>query len=190
MFRAGYVVFALPMTHHEILKFWFEDTTPAQRFKKDPDFDAVIKKRFEQTYWDIVEGWTKTWRSAPEGRLAEIIVLDQFARNMFRDDAQAFAGDELALSLAEEAIAVGDDLKVSQEQRVFLYMPYMHSESAEVHIKALEIFRQYGNAANLDYEIKHKAIIDSFGRYPHRNKALGRTSTPEEIKWLEAGGGF
>jgi uncharacterized protein (DUF924 family) len=178
------------MTHLHILKFWFEETTPAQRFKKDPDFDAFIKKRFEQTYWNILESKTATWRSAPEGRLAEIIVLDQFARNMFRDDAQAFAGDELALSLAEEAIAIGDDLKIPQEQRVFFYMPYMHSESTEVHTKALDIFKQYGNAANLDYEIKHKAIIDTFGRYPHRNKALGRTSTPEEIKWLEAGGGF
>ena len=178
------------MTYLEILKFWFEETTPAQRFKKDPGFDSMIKKRFEQTYWDILQGRTNNWSSIPEGRLAEIIVLDQFARNMFRDDAQAFAGDELALSLAEEAIAVGDDLKFIQEQRVFFYMPYMHSESAEVHNKALEIFKQYGNAANLDYEVKHKAIIDAFGRYPHRNKALGRTSTPEETKWLEAGGGF
>lgn len=178
------------MTHLEILKFWFEETTPAQRFKKDTDFDALIKKRYEKTYWNILEGKTKTWQSTPEGRLAEIIVLDQFARNMFRDVARAFAGDKLALSLAEEAIAIGDDLKISQEQRVFFYMPYMHSESAEVHTKALDIFKQYGNAANLDYEIKHKAIIDTFGRYPHRNNALERTSTPEEIKWLEAGGGF
>lgn len=178
------------MTHLEVLKFWFEETTPKQHFTKDPDFDALIKQRFEQTYWDILEGRTAHWRNSPEGRLAEIIVLDQFARNMFRDDAQAFREDELAVSLAEEAITIGDDMKVGNEQRIFFYMPYMHSESAEVHNKALELFTHYGNAANLEYEMKHKAIIDTFGRYPHRNIALGRTSTPEETEWLEAGGGF
>lgn len=178
------------MIHSEILKFWFEEIAPAQQFKKDPEFDTLIRKRFEQTYWDILDGKTADWRATPEGRLAEIIVLDQFSRNMFRDNAQAFAGDELALSLAEAAIATGDDMKVSQEQRAFIYMPYMHSESAAVHNKALEIFEHYGNAWNLEYEIKHKAVIDEYGRYPHRNTALGRISTPEEIKWLEAGGGF
>ncbi len=176
--------------HLEVLKFWLEETEPAQRFKKNPDFDALIKQRFEQTYWDVLGGKIRDWRGAPEGRLAEIIVLDQFARNMFSDDAQAFAGDALALSLAEEAIADGDDMKVPQERRVFFYLPYMHSESAEVHTKALDIFKQYGNAAYMDFEIKHKAIIDTFGRYPHRNRALGRNSTSAEIKWLEAGGGF
>lgn len=176
--------------HTEILKFWFEETTPEQRFKKDPVFDNVIKKRFEQIYWDILDRRTEDWRRTPEGRLAEIVVLDQFARNMFRDTTQAFKGDELALSLAEEAIAVGDDKKIKKDQRVFFYMPFMHSESAKVHKKAMQIFKEYGNSGVFDYELKHKKIIDEFGRYPHRNKALGRTSTPEEVKWLKAGNGF
>jgi len=172
------------------LHFWFEEVSPKQRFMKDLDFDASIKERFESIYWDIVENRTKDWREEAEGRLAEIIVLDQFARNMFRDDRQAFAKDELALALAKEAIEVGADMQVPEDQRVFFYMPYMHSESREVHKTALKIFEKYGNKNNLDYEIKHKAIIDEFGRYPHRNAVLGRISTPEEIKWLEAGGGF
>lgn len=178
------------MTHHEILEFWFNEIKPEQRFIKDYELDALIQERFEKTYWDILEGKTVNWRHTPEGRLAEIIVLDQFARNMFRDDSQAFKGDGLALSLAEEAIETGDDMKVSEEQRVFFYMPFMHSESEEVHKRAVQIFEKYGNQMNLDYEIKHKAVIEEFGRYPHRNVTLGRISTPEEKKWLEAGGGF
>ncbi len=178
------------MKYLEILEFWFEEITPGQRFKKDFAFDTLIKKRFEQIYWDILERKTKDWCETPEGRLAEIIVLDQLARNMFRNEAQTFKGDELALSLAEEAIAVGDDKKINEERRVFFYMPYMHSESAEVHKKALKIFKEYGNTETLGYEIKHKAVIDEFGRYPHRNSSLGRISTPEEVRWLEAGNGF
>lgn len=177
-------------TLQEVLEFWFNETKPDQRFMKDLAFDALVKKRFEETYWSILKGETKDWRNTPEGRLAEIIVLDQFARNMFRDTAQAFEGDELALFLAEEAIEVGADQKVDEDKRVFFYMPYMHSESAEVHKKALQIFEQHGDAETLDYEKKHKAVIDEFGRYPHRNQALGRRSTPEEKLWLEKGGGF
>lgn len=190
MLDASFGILKTRMTHQEVLKFWFEEVTPEQRFAKDYDFDALIKKQFEQTYWDILKGDTKDWRSTPEGRMAEIIVLDQFARNMFRDHEQAFKADNLALSLAEEAIETGDDMKVPHEQRVFFYMPYMHSESKNVHKRALQIFEQYGNQMNLDYELKHKAVIEKFGRYPHRNISLGRVSTPEEEKWLEAGGGF
>lgn len=178
------------MTPETILKFWFEETAPEQWFAKDDDFDARITERFEKTYWNIIAGKTADWRQTPEGRLAEIIVLDQFARNMFRGEAQAFAADKQALALAMEAIRVGDDKKVPEEQRVFFYMPYMHSESAAVHERAMELFTEYGNEVNLEYEVKHKAVIDEFGRYPHRNEALGRTSTPEEKVWLEAGGGF
>lgn len=174
----------------DVLTFWFDEVTPKQKFTKDPAFDAVIKDRFEVSYWQIINGDTSDWRATPAGRLAEIIVLDQFARNMFRDQAQAFAGDALALELAEAALAAGADTAVSPEQQLFFYMPYMHSESPAVHERAVQIFSDYGNEMNLEFEMKHKAIIDEFGRYPHRNAALGRESTPEEIKWLEAGGGF
>jgi uncharacterized protein (DUF924 family) len=173
-----------------ILKFWFEETTPEQKFKKDKDFDKLIKQKFLDTYWDIINGKTESWRSSPKGRLAEIIVLDQFARNMFRNDPQSFAGDNLALKLAQETIKSGDDMKLPIEQRTFIYMPYMHSESKEIHEKALEIFKKHGQPKNLEYEIKHKEIIDKFGRYPHRNEILGRESTPEEKEFLKTHNGF
>ncbi len=174
----------------EILSFWFEEVTSKQKFVKDPEFDALVSEKFKDVYWEIVRGETKDWRKTPEGRLAEVIVLDQFARNMFRDEAQCFSGDVLALKLAKEAVSVGDDKKVLEEQRVFFYMPYMHSESKEIHKKALKIFTEYGNENNLKYEISHKKIIDRFGRYPHRNELLGRESTPEEIEFLKEHSGF
>jgi len=175
---------------HEILSFWFEETTPKQHFAKDDAFDTEVKTRFEETYWDIMNGKTIDWRESPEGRLAEIIVLDQFARNMFRDTPQSFAADDLALQLADEALSVGADQEVPKEMRVFFYMPFMHSESEEVHKKALKIFEDYGNAENLKYELMHKKIIDRFGRYPHRNKTLERESTPEDIDFLKEHSGF
>ena len=175
---------------NDILTFWFAEVTPKQKFIKDPAFDALITGRFESVYWRIMRNETEDWRSTPEGRLAEIIVLDQFARNMFRDDAQSFAGDTLELQLAEAAIATGADMAVSHDQRLFFYMPYMHSESLPVHEVAMKLFTTYGNAQNLEYETKHKAIIEEFGRYPHRNAVLGRESTAAELAWLAAGGGF
>lgn len=174
----------------DIIHFWFEETAPEQRFEKDPQFDALIRERFEPTYWEVMQGDTTSWRTTAAGRLAEILVLDQFARNMFREDAQAFAGDELALSLAKEAVAVGADQEVTKDQRVFFYMPYMHSESLAVHEQAVLLFTAYGSDLHLEYEQKHKAVIEAFGRYPYRNAVLGRESTPAEQAWLEAGGGF
>ena len=118
------------------------------------------------------------------GRLAEIIVLDQFSRNIYRDRPLAFAYDATALVLAQEAVRVGADQQVDFEKRSFFYMPYMHSESPIIHNRAVELFSQPGAEFNYEFELKHKAIIDRFGRYPHRNAILGRESTPEEIEFL------
>ena len=132
-----------------------------------------------------------TWRATPEGRLAEILVLDQFSRNVYRDTARAFAQDALALALAQELVASGQDRSLPTAQRVFAYMPYMHSESAVIHEQALTLFAQPGLENNLDFERRHKAIIDRFGRYPHRNAVLVRTSTAEELAFLsEPGSSF
>ncbi len=120
-----------------------------------------------------------------QGRLAEIIVLDQFSRNVYRDTPRAFAQDALALVLAQELVASGQDRSLPEAQRVFAYMPYMHSESALVHAQAVELFTQLGIQDNLNFELRHKAIIDRFGRYPHRNAILGRTSSAEELAFLE-----
>ena len=124
------------------------------------------------------------WRGTPEGRLAEVLVLDQFSRNAWRDTARAFAQDPLALALAQEAVAGGHDLALPPPRRAFLYMPYMHSESLAVHEEALRLFGQPELAFNLDFERRHQAIVARFGRYPHRNAVLGRASTAEELDFL------
>lgn len=171
----------------EVIKFWFEKLGPSDWYAKSDELDARIKDQFEPTYHQIVAGETSDWRTTPQGRLAEIIVLDQFSRNMFRGTAAAFNADPIALILAQEAIRCGADKVLEEQRRVFMYMPFMHSESAVVHEQAMEIF---SDTPNLKYEIKHKAIIDRFGRYPHRNEAVGRTSTTEEIEWMKTNQGF
>jgi uncharacterized protein (DUF924 family) len=173
-----------------VLDFWFKEVARAQWFKKDAAFDDLVRSRFESVYMQAQNGDLSHWRSTPEGRVAEIIVLDQFPRNMFRGTPRAFATDELALTCAQEAVSVGDDMKLDPTMRQFLYMPYMHSESADVHAIALDLFTQLGNDENLQYEIEHKKIIDRFGRYPSRNEILGRTSTQAEIEFLQTHKGF
>jgi uncharacterized protein (DUF924 family) len=176
------------VTSEEILHFWFKELDPNMHFAKDATLDLKIKERFLKTYQDIVQGKTAGWRKTPQGRLAEIIVLDQFSRNMFRDSAQSFAADTLALQLAQEAVNSGDDQELPLKQRAFLYMPYMHSEDRKVHEQAVQLFSQKGLEFNLKFEIAHKNIIDRFGRYPHRNVILGRISTPEELSFLKEKG--
>lgn len=170
---------------NDILNFWFKDLEPQQWFMKDEAFDQTIRDRFEATYWDIVNGQCEDWLQSAEGNLAYVVVLDQFSRNMFRDTPQAFAGDHLALAAAQNAVSQGFDQQVTPQQRTFFYMPYMHSEDPAVHITAVELFTAHGNKMNLEYEFKHKAIIDRFGRYPHRNQILGRESTSEEVEFLK-----
>jgi len=173
------------ITHQDIITFWFKTLEPKQWFIKDFALDKLITKRFQAVHHAAMLGELYMWRETPEGRLAEIIVLDQFSRNMFRDTPQAFASDTLALILAQEAIRQGDDQHVEIEQRAFMYMPYMHSESALIHEQAVKLFDQPGTEYNYEFELKHKAIIDQFGRYPHRNAILGRQSTPQEIAFLK-----
>lgn len=169
----------------QVLQFWFEELTPQQWFAKSDGLDAKIKVRFTELLHSASQSELFTWRDTAEGRLAEIIVLDQFSRNIYRDTPQAFSQDPLALALAQEAVSVGADKLLSDQQKSFLYMPYMHSESKVIHEQAVKLFSQPGLEGNLDFELKHKVIIDEFGRYPHRNEILGRTSTPEEIGFLK-----
>lgn len=169
------------MKAQDILDFWFKELEPKQWWVKDLALDQTIKQRFEATHKAALAGELFHWRETPEGRLAEVIVLDQFARNMYRDTPASFASDPLSLCLAQTAVAVGDDMKLSDQQRSFLYMPYMHSESLVIHDEAMKLFKDLGN---LDFEIKHRDIIVKFGRYPHRNEILGRESTPDEIEFL------
>lgn len=177
--------------YQEVLNFWFEELQPQQWWVKDAGVDSLIKERFIALYKQAKNCELFAWREVAEGRLAEIIVLDQFPRNMFRDTAQAFEADSLALCLAQEAVSVGADQKLDQTRRSFLYMPYMHSESLIVHEIAVDLFEKNGNESSYDYELKHKRILEQFGRYPHRNRILGRESTEEEIEFLkQPGSGF
>jgi uncharacterized protein (DUF924 family) len=168
----------------DILRFWFEEATPEQHFGKADAFDATIRDRFALTHRAAAAGELAAWRGTTDGRLAEIIVLDQFSRNLHRDDARAFACDGMALVLAQEAIRAGADRNMPAIRRAFLYMPFMHSESRAIHVEAERLFRQPGLENNYAFEQKHKAIIDRFGRYPHRNAVLGRPSTDEELAFL------
>ncbi|MFK7897317.1 MAG: DUF924 family protein [Myxococcota bacterium] len=171
-------------TPQEILRFWYVEAGPEAWYKFNPDFDATIRQRFSETYAAAAAGELFEWRRSPEGRLAEIIVLDQLSRNMFRDTPGAFASDPVALILAQEAVAQKLHLELG-ERKSTLLMPYMHSESKRVHAVAIELF---ADTPSLDYERRHKEIIDRFGRYPHRNGILGRTSTAEELAFLETPG--
>ncbi len=174
-----------------ILNFWFEELTPKQHFVKDTTLDETIRARFGDTLEAAAMCELFAWRTTPEGRLAEIIVLDQFSRNVYRDKPRAFAQDALALVLAQELVASGQDQNLPLAQRSFVYMPYMHSESALVHLQAVALFSQPGMENNLNFELRHKAIIDRFGRYPHRNAILGRKSSTEELAFLsEPGSSF
>lgn len=170
--------------YEPVLRFWFEELSPAQWWKVDAALDRLIAERFCDVHAQATRAELFEWRRAPRGRLAEIIVLDQFSRNMHRGQSLAFANDALALVLAQEAVAAQADLALPQGQRVFLYMPYMHSESRAIHAVAEALFRERAPQDNHDFELQHKAIIDRFGRYPHRNEVLGRASTPEEAAFL------
>ncbi len=168
-----------------VLSFWFDELESQQWWRSDAGIDAEISRRFGAIHGAACACELSDWRTEPAGRLAEIIVLDQFSRNLFRSDGHAFAQDALALALAQEAISVGADQVFGLPQQAFFYMPFMHSESALIHAQAVELFDQPGAEFNLQFELKHKAIIDRFGRYPHRNALLGRDSTPEELIFLE-----
>lgn len=176
------------MSHQSVLDFWFKEIDQQKWWVKDDSFDQLIRERFAAVHQAAVRCELSSWRNSAAGRLAEIIVLDQFSRNMFRDTAAAFAQDGLALILAQEAVSRGADHELSLSEKIFLYMPFMHSESLIIHEQAVKLFDQPGMEYNLDFEYKHKAIIEQFGRYPHRNAIVGRQSTPAEFEFLKQPG--
>lgn len=171
--------------YKEIIDFWFEEIEPKQWWQKSEEFDSLIENRFGTIHKQAISGELFQWRETSVGSLAEIIILDQFSRNMFRDKPESFAYDAMALTLSQVAISKGFDTELSQAQCVFMYMPFMHSESQLIHEEAVKLFTALGVESNLEFEYKHKTIIDRFGRYPHRNAILGRQSTEEEIEFLK-----
>ncbi len=176
------------MSPKTILDFWFAEETRPHWFAKSEAFDHLIATRFSAVLQQAAAGELAHWRQTLHGRLAEIIVLDQFSRNVYRDTPQAFAQDGMALVLAQEAVAQADFDTMAADERKFILMPYMHSESVKIHAQGVPLFAALDDAVTLDFEIRHQAIVDRFGRYPHRNAVLGRTSTAEEQEFLQQEG--
>lgn len=174
----------------DILSFWFVEHGEPDWFGCKPEFDAALTARFAETHAGVARGEAAWWRATPSGRLAEVIVLDQLSRQLHRKRPEAFASDAMALRLAQDAVAVGDDMRVEPRRRMFFYMPYMHSEDLAVHEEAIRLFTALGDAETLKFEIMHRDCIARFGRYPRRNAALGRISTPEEIEYINSGDGM
>ena len=178
------------MDFEEVISFWFEELTPEQWFEKSSDIDQMIRDRFFKIYHQAVGGGCELWKDTPEGTLALIIVLDQFPRNMFRDKPEAFLSDKKALEEARIAIEKGFDKKV-ERGRAFFYMPFMHSENIDDQKECVRLFSQLVKEdekmfeTNLKYAKMHKDIIQRFGRFPHRNKILGRNSSKEEAEFLQ-----
>lgn len=188
----------MPITppYADVLDFWFGASPHASRpewFRKDPAFDAAIRERFGGTIAQALAGGFGEWCHAPLGALARVIVLDQFTRNVFRDTAEAFSGDERALATARAAIDAGFDSSMDAFERVFLYLPFEHSEDIQLQDRSVALFMALGKAhvgmeTNVDFAHKHRAVIARFGRFPHRNKALGRASTAAEVAFLQTPG--
>lgn len=170
---------------NEVLDFWYQELSPKDWWKKDPALDQLICQRFGKLHHQATQAELWQWRETAHGRLAEIIILDQFSRNIYRDSPRAFAYDGIALILTQSAIACGADREIEPDKRAFMYLPLMHSESKIIHEQALKVFDQPGLEDNYEFELKHKLIIDRFGRYPHRNSTLGRESTIDELEFLK-----
>ncbi|MBX9804775.1 MAG: DUF924 domain-containing protein [Alphaproteobacteria bacterium] len=172
-----------------VLDFWFSPEVQPNWFIKDPSFDEEIRNRFLKEYEEIIakfkDGKVDGIKDARQA-LSYVIVLDQFSRNMFRDKAEAFATDDLALNIAKYTVEKELDLELTEgEQYNFLYMPYMHSENLDEQEEGIRLFSRIpGNEQTVEFAVKHRDIIARFGRFPHRNVLLGRPSTPEEVDFM------
>ena len=176
------------MTYQNVFNFWFLELQPKDWFSATDSTDQLIRERFTGLHAQATRGELFSWRNSAQGRLAEIIILDQFSRNIFRNTPGAFASDSLALVLSQEAVFLSADQTLTPVQKSFIYMPYMHSESLFIHDESVRLFSQAGLEDNLKFEMRHREILQKFGRYPHRNQILGRASTNEELEFLKLPG--
>lgn len=173
-----------------VYKFWFKENGMEQWFQKSAEFDARLRRKFLKLHGAVVRGEAADWRTTPKGRLAEILVLDQFSRNMFRGSGEAFVYDPLALALAQEAVRAGADKRMNKFERLFLYLPFMHSESKRIQRESVRLFKKLGDKEILWYARDHKKVVDRFGRFPHRNKARGWKSTKAEQAFMRTHKGY
>jgi len=174
-------------TADEIVSFW-RTAGPDRWFKKDAGFDEEIRQRFLKTHEAAAAGKLTDWEQSAQGALALLILLDQFPRNMFRGDARAFATDPLARAVAAGAIVRGFDSQVPPDMRGFFYLPFQHSEDLADQERSIAFYKAIGDVENLKWAELHADVIRRFGRFPHRNSVLGRTTTPEEQAFLDGGG--
>ena len=179
----------------DVLSYWFGSPECCERglprkcwFEKDPEFDAAIRARFISTWEAARAGDLAAWERGPLSVLALIVVLDQFPRNMFREQARAFASDPLARTIAAGALVRGFDAQAPDGMRGFFYLPFEHSENLADQERGVAFYKASGDADGLKWAELHADIIRRFGRFPHRNKALGRATTPDEQAFLDAGG--
>jgi uncharacterized protein (DUF924 family) len=171
-----------------VLRFWFEESRPKQWFEKDPAFDAEVLGRFLALHEALAARPQASLLADARTALAAVIALDQFPRNMFRGSPRAFATDGKALPLAEAAIAQGLDRGLTKDERLFLYLPFEHAEDRDAQSHSVALIGSLGDPELTRWAEMHKAVIDRFGRFPHRNDVLGRPSTPEEIEFLDVKG--
>ena len=184
MLRRGQII----ASSDDILSFWFDEVGPKLWFKKSDAFDAEIRRKFEHAAIDLAQDQS-IWETTPESCLAAIIVLDQFSRNMYRGTKAAFAWDDKALSLAQSMVDKGWDLKISQEHRAFIYMPFMHAEDLSIQNECVRLVdSRLLDPSTLHHAKEHRKVIEKYGRFPHRNAILGRNSSPEETLFLKNGG--
>jgi uncharacterized protein (DUF924 family) len=169
----------------EILSFWFDELDPEHWWTKSEATDNLINKRFFELWEDQKSKVAADFLTSPETALAAIILFDQFPRNMFRDSADAFSTDHLAQQIAEQAVDMEYDQKLPEEQRAFLYMPFMHAEDTQLQNKSVALYTKLGS--NQKFANEHRDVIAQFGRFPHRNKILGRQSRPGEQAAIDAG---
>ncbi|GGY55163.1 DUF924 family protein [Parvularcula lutaonensis] len=174
----------------DILKYWFEELPPEKHFTKDEKVDDEIRRRFGDLHTDLSREIPADWRATRHRRLAAIILLDQFSRNLYRGDRRAFAQDAVALDLANQAIASGDLDHVPGPRGAYIVMPLMHAENVTDVRRSITLLQRIGQHENARYGRLHLYVIERFGRYPGRNGALGRANTPAEEAYLAAGGGF
>lgn len=167
-----------------VLDFWFSEETRPLWFRSTPEFDAAIRNRFEATWEAGRDGQLGAWEETPRGALALAIVLDQFPLNMYRGEVRAFSTEALAREVAGRAIDRGWDEGLPGQERMFLYLPFMHSESLADQDRSVALFDAAGLVDNLRFARHHRELVRRFGRFPHRNALLGRESTPEELEYL------
>lgn len=176
------------MQPKDVLDFWFVEHGPEDWYAGDPAFDRKCEERLGEAHARAERSELWQWRQTPQGRLAELILLDQVSRQLYRNDARAFASDTMALALSQEAIAQGADKELDIHGRLFVYMPFQHAESLVIQEESVKLFKNLGDDSFLPYAQEHHDVVARFGRFPLRNKALGRVSTAEEIEYIESRG--